>query len=191
VKWWFLALVACGGCESLLHFSRVEFVPDAAVDAPADVPVPMCPAEYAAFVHGTSQYRFAPTSTDFYTAAADCADDETAGPIMGHTHLPVLDSSDEAAFLYNSQHSWLGVTDLQMNGTWRWVTHDPSAMDASPTGSGFWAPGEPSTTVAEHCAHFDTFQTNDVNNVPCVLPEKHSYFCECDAYANDPATYGM
>ncbi len=186
---WLLSLALLAGCDAVLRLSKVQDrVPDAAVT---------CPPEYTlAYVtssNETSYYRFEPTGTDFYSAAADCADDETSGaPIFGHTHLPVLSDLGEAQLLYQTNHVWLGLTELEDMQTWRWVTHEPLPLDPSANNRMLWSDGEPSATPAdEYCAHFDGNHPDLVNNVVCDTTEHHAYYCECDAYPNDPATYGM
>lgn len=184
-------VVATAGCDDLFNLEHVTYAPgdatrDAGPDAPPDAPL-ACPADYTT-INGDAHYRLVATAVSFVEAATDCADDETAGPaITMHTHLAVLSSTAETAYLYGLGSSrWIGLTDLTANGIWKWVT-DEAALDPSAADTSLWATGEPNNPSTELCGHFDSFHTNRVNNVICG--ETHAYACECDAFPNISSRY--
>ena len=83
---------------------------------------------------------------------------------------------------------WIGLGEIGLTGTFRWITRDPGAMDPASSDTRLWAPGEPNNFATERCAHFDIGHPDLVNNIDCTSTP-HPYTCECDGYANDPTTY--
>lgn len=172
--------MALSGCDALLRLDKVEPVPDALVLT--------CPLDYTRDDTTHSYYRPVMVMEQFVAAATDCADDETFGlPVSGHTHLTVISDAMEQQRLHAiGPTTWVGITDLAVTSTWRWVTAEPS-VDPAPTDRALWSPGEPNSPGAEDCGVFDLSGSGTLNNVGCT--ELHEYVCECDAYQNVSATY--
>lgn len=156
---------------------------DAAIDAPPDAPpdAPVaCPSSYP-FGRNASRYRYASTAASWTAAAADCADD-LASPTL-HTHLVVMGSDQERSFVQALEaftDPWVGLSDRR--GTMQWVTAEnvPVPLASDPA----WATGEPSGGAGEDCVFM---KTADYSDDLCAAVR--TYFCECDAFANDPMRY--
>jgi hypothetical protein len=86
------------------------------------------------------QYRLVETPMAWHEAAAHC--DGIGG------HLVTINSQAENDFVwgqFGDYYHWLGATDEECEGEWRWVTEEP--FDYSN-----WAPGEPNNCCPPtHC----------------------------------------
>lgn len=68
------------------------------------------------------------------------------------SHLVVITSQAEQDFIlshYNNNEYWIGLTDLEKEGTFKWV-------DGTPLSYTFWKAGEPNNLITEDCAHVST-----------------------------------
>ncbi|XP_026215270.1 C-type lectin domain family 4 member M-like isoform X2 [Anabas testudineus] len=79
------------------------------------------------------------------------------------TDLVIINSREEQDFIRGwKKRTWIGLTDEQTEGTWRWV--DGTVL----TTPRFWAESEPNNEGDEDCAeikHYDS--QNSWNDVPC------------------------
>lgn len=113
---------------------------------------------------GASLYRTVTTSATWANAEADCAND-----VPGATHLVVLSSTAEVAYV-ETQLGWIGLTDRVTEGTFVNVTNE--ANDVRP-----WLPGQPDNGGGdENCAQMKT--ANGIDDDQCN--NTHRYVCECD-----------
>lgn len=139
---------------------------DASVDAAPDATV-ACPGNYAENVNG-SAYRYVSVVAQWLTAEQDCEDD-----LAGHTHLVVLDQSNELATVdaISSATFWYGSSNRINVDTWRWVT-GPTAPDLG--------------NNADRCARYSP-EYNNSNDDECAA-NSWAYVCECDHVPAMPGT---
>ncbi|XP_033939574.2 C-type lectin domain family 4 member M-like [Pseudochaenichthys georgianus] len=65
--------------------------------------------------------------------------------------LVTINSQEEQNFLNQFDKTmWLGLTDLETEGTWKWV-------DGTPMTERYWGPGEPNGRTSENCGHIKQF----------------------------------
>uniref|UniRef100_A0A3Q1IZQ1 C-type lectin domain-containing protein n=1 Tax=Anabas testudineus TaxID=64144 RepID=A0A3Q1IZQ1_ANATE len=79
------------------------------------------------------------------------------------TDLVIINSSEEQDFIRGwKKQTWIGLTDKQTEGTWRWV--DGTVL----TTPRFWAESEPNNEGDEHCAEIRNYDSqNSWNDVSC------------------------
>lgn len=114
--------------------------PDAAPDAP---PMKMCAAAYVTVpnTQNQSKYRRVQVQTAWLDAKADCESDgghlvvpETTAEAMAvHAFVDPLDSSP---------YFWAGITDPELDGTWKTVMDTPFTALV-------WGSGDPDQRVGE------------------------------------------
>ena len=185
-----VALVGLAGCT----FKTISASPDASdtpdspdssgkPDAP---PVAICPSGYSP-INGAGMYRAVESTTkSWQAAAADCNDDDdTGGPYSGFTHLVVLGNDIERIAITTgttpiSGNTWIGLSDLDTEGTYVWVTAEPTGGYPMVGMEPPWDTDDPDDAGGnEDCIRFKgSFVLEDK---PCSDTE--SYVCECDAYA--------
>lgn len=182
-------LVELTGCS----FQRVASNPDATdetdaakIDAAIDAaPVADCPAGYQP-INGIGMYRAVETPPrSWQAAAADCNDDDdTGGPYARFTHLVVLGTDAERTTITGngtpiSGNTWIGLSDLITEGTYLWVTAEPTGGYPMVGMEPPWDGDDPDNTGGnEHCIRFKNDFT--LEDKPCLDTE--SYVCECDAF---------
>ncbi|MBK9072128.1 MAG: C-type lectin domain-containing protein [Myxococcales bacterium] len=130
--------------------------PDGGDDAPPDGPVEVapadCPNDYLAVpgAPGTSKYKLRNSKETWADARTICAfeADENA---VSRTHLVTLETPaefDAIATLYDTDEHHLGLTRVNQDAQWEWVTAEIADMDLVP-----WAQGEPESY--DFCAQVD------------------------------------
>ena len=168
----------------MLFRSSAAAAPDAAtIDAAApDAGVLICPLGYAPINGSATQYRVVEVNVTWAIAAADCNDDDDlSGAANGRTHLVVVGDNAEKIALTNqfSGNTWVGLTDIAVEGTFQWVTDEPTngfpVVGQRPP----WDAGDPDGGTSENCVRFKN--SFDFEDKPCT--DTDSYVCECDRYA--------
>ncbi|XP_055780100.1 CD209 antigen-like protein E [Salvelinus fontinalis] len=88
-------------------------------------------------------------------------------------NLVIIDSREEQALIKAfNRRAWFGLTDREVEGTWRWV-------DGTPLNTSYWKKGEPNDLQGEDCALVDNTQQDPLlawNDVPCN--HTNSWICE-------------
>ena len=152
-------------------------------DAPADPVTPLvCPTGYAPIGGSRTRYRVVETSVTWAVAAADCNDDDDAlAGASGHTHLVVVGDQHEKSALTNqfSGNTWVGLSDAAVEGTFAWVTDEPTGGFPIVGQQPPWDAGDPDGGRGENCVRFKN--SFDFEDKRC--DEANSYVCECDPFA--------
>ncbi|XP_070998321.1 C-type lectin domain family 4 member M-like [Oncorhynchus clarkii lewisi] len=88
-------------------------------------------------------------------------------------NLVIINSREEQALIKAfNKRAWFGLTDKEVEGTWRWV-------DGTPLTTSYWNKGEPNDFEGEDCALVDNTLKDPVvawNDVPCN--HKNGWICE-------------
>jgi hypothetical protein len=131
-----------------------------------DGPFGLCPAGYVLNAATGSRYRVVNTAATWMAAVSDCFDDGGSG---GLTYLAVPDSSIENGVIDSlaTNDSWLGITDVGMDGFWFTVLGLPQTYFQ-------WASGQPNGGDIETCAFVANATWQDAS---CQLAKP--YVCEC------------
>ncbi|MBA3461318.1 MAG: C-type lectin domain-containing protein [Deltaproteobacteria bacterium] len=157
---------------------------DAGADAMADAPTgAQCPAGYdtiAALGNSASRYRFVSTQLAWIDAERDCEDD---GDMMQRpTHLIVLDSVAEKTAMITGllgtvaiNDQWIGLTDLDEEGEFEYVTNQAATYSATPTGN----------ADNKDCVRIKESGAEETRS--CA--ETNKFVCECDANRAAPSQF--
>jgi len=148
---------------------------------PTDAPIDLvCPGNYMQVATTGTYYRFVTAQASWLGAATDCADDDP------HTHLVVITSDQERMLAFElggSSPGWIGLSDLASEGSYRWVTAEPTSYPLP--NSAAWSNGEPSNDASQDCVTFNG--QGELKDDPCGFGRP--YLCECDGYPDDPTRY--
>ncbi|XP_039397350.1 C-type lectin domain family 4 member F-like [Mauremys reevesii] len=93
------------------------------------------------------------------------------------SHLTSVSSQAEQDFLSSDtkdQNHWIGLTDRETEGSWRWVDGTEYRADTS---RGFWAENQPDNWDQgiggrEDCVHIHSINRNLWNDANCALPSR-------------------
>uniref|UniRef100_A0A674A584 C-type lectin domain-containing protein n=1 Tax=Salmo trutta TaxID=8032 RepID=A0A674A584_SALTR len=122
-----------------------------------------CPQDWKK--SGCSCYYISPDKKTWDESRKDCQ-------ARGAT-LVIIDSREEQALIKTfNKKAWFGLTDIEVEGTWRWV-------DGTPLTTSYWNKGEPNDMQGEDCALVDNTLKDPVvawNDVPCN--HKNDWICE-------------
>ncbi|KAJ7990081.1 hypothetical protein DPEC_G00296590 [Dallia pectoralis] len=131
----------------------------------------MCPQDWR-LKFGCSCYYVSSVDKNWTASRQDCLD--------RGADLVIINSREEQAFLSAIGHrAWIGLTDRDVKGTWRWV--DGTLLNTS-----YWASGEPNdfTGVTENCIEIIGFIEDPVNTWNDEKCEIQRFgICELDKYA--------
>lgn len=108
-----------------------------------------------------------------YTEALSWLDAKARCEQLG-AHLATIESENEQLIAKNlaSQpevDTWLGASDLAVEGTYAWVTGEPFSFAA-------WEPGEPNGATDENCLHIFWLYSGKWNDSDCTV-QLH-FICE-------------
>uniref|UniRef100_A0A3Q1KFN6 C-type lectin domain-containing protein n=1 Tax=Anabas testudineus TaxID=64144 RepID=A0A3Q1KFN6_ANATE len=92
-------------------------------------------------------------------------------------HLVVIDSAEEQTFLsgFTKQQTWIGLSDLEKEGTWKW-------MDGTPLTLKYWTRNQPDNGGGdprwgeEDCVHIRTEENTLWNDLSCNNSQQ--WICE-------------
>jgi Lectin C-type domain len=183
----FAVLVELTGCRFDLPTSKPDAIAPATPDAAGDAAlVADCPAGYGP-IKGIGMYRVVEGALrSWQAAAADCKDDDdTGGSYRLFTHLVVLGNDAERTTITGvgtsiSGNTWIGLSDLAIEGTYVWITPEPTGGYPMIGMKPPWDTDDPDDAGgSEDCIRFKNDFT--LEDRPCTDAE--SYVCECDAFA--------
>ncbi|XP_012991356.2 C-type lectin domain family 4 member M-like isoform X1 [Esox lucius] len=122
-----------------------------------------CPKNWKKF--GCSCYYISSVKNTWNAGRQDC--------LNRRADLVIINSREEQAFIKALGHrSWIGLTDRDVDGTWRWV-------DGTPMTTSYWINGEPNGGKKENCGENKISNDDPVmawNDQPC---DHENYFiCE-------------
>ena len=107
-------------------------------------------------------------------------------------HLATITSQAEYDFILSFLTDdvrlyWLGATDANEEGVWKWVTGEPFSFTK-------WLPGEPNNLGNENYLILTNYYYNqwgwDDGTIDAVTPEMYSFICEWDESENGDITSG-
>ena len=159
------AIDGSGSVDASSIDARIDASPIDASPIDASPDAPTCPTSYTTVI-GSKSYRVVSTSSIWSNAVNDCADDAP-----GATHLAVPNANAENSGLVGAitSNSWIGITDIAVEGTWLDVFGDPLAYTN-------WENGQPDGNTSQNCALINTggewADEGCSNNL--------RYVCECD-----------
>lgn len=147
-----------------------------------DAVLPMCPTGYGALGTSASRYREVTATASWTAAAADCADDDDGGAFTGFTHLAVIGDDAERLALTSpaaiTGNTWVGLSDQLIEGTFRWVTAEPTGGYPQVGQQPPWDNGDPDGGDPIDCVRFKNSFTYEDK----ACGDANSYLCECDAF---------
>ena len=90
-------------------------------------------------------------------------------------HLATITSADEQTFIktFSTGRYWLGGTDEEKEGTWKWITGETWSYTN-------WASGEPNGGTSENYLAIWSTKWNDLKN---QSSEQSGFICEWDSYS--------
>uniref|UniRef100_A0A3P8RUA6 C-type lectin domain-containing protein n=1 Tax=Amphiprion percula TaxID=161767 RepID=A0A3P8RUA6_AMPPE len=117
------------------------------------LPVPTCPAGWKMF--SCTCYLLSQASDSWTNGREDCK--------RQGADLVVINSAEEQTFLsmFAKKQTWIGLNDIQTEGTWMWV-------DGTPLTLSYWDTDEPNNGGEEDCAQIRTAHNTLWDDVPCT-----------------------
>ena len=152
----------CDNCPDMANPDQKDSDADGKGDA-CELPQPPDGCEYKLF--SNSVYMFC-TATKTWLEARDFC-------YSYGMHLAIIDNMDENNFVmasFNGPRIWIGMSDMQKEGQWKWV----NGQDVEFTN---WANGQPDNYLYnEDCGTIDRNMGNKWNDMPCT--ETMVFVCE-------------
>lgn len=154
------------------------------IDARTDGMPALCPAGYAPINGSTTRYRVVTTTAPWDVAEDDCNDDDDGDTYLHSTHLVVVGNDAERLLITQgnpaplSGNSWVGLSDEETEGQFRWVTNEPTLGYPVVGQQPPWDGGDPDGAEAENCVRFKN--SFDFEDKPCT--DSLRYTCECDPF---------
>uniref|UniRef100_A0A3Q2PQ44 CD209 antigen-like protein C n=1 Tax=Fundulus heteroclitus TaxID=8078 RepID=A0A3Q2PQ44_FUNHE len=108
-------------------------------------------------------YYISPTKKSWQESRAYCQSVDA--------DLMIINSREEQVFANSFKlHMWIGLTDSETEGTWKWV-------DGSPLTTSYWGSQEPNGKTEENCGEIKSFTTErSWNDGTCSL--QLNWICE-------------
>uniref|UniRef100_A0A3P8RUF9 C-type lectin domain-containing protein n=1 Tax=Amphiprion percula TaxID=161767 RepID=A0A3P8RUF9_AMPPE len=115
--------------------------------------IPTCPAGWKMF--SCTCYLLSQASDSWTNGREDCK--------RQGADLVVINSAEEQTFLsmFAKKQTWIGLNDIQTEGTWMWV-------DGTPLTLSYWDTDEPNNGGEEDCAQIRTAHNTLWDDVPCT-----------------------
>uniref|UniRef100_A0A3Q2QQT5 C-type lectin domain-containing protein n=1 Tax=Fundulus heteroclitus TaxID=8078 RepID=A0A3Q2QQT5_FUNHE len=110
-----------------------------------------------------SAYYISPTKKSWQESRAYCHSVDA--------DLMIINSKEEQDFVNSfKMYMWIGLTDSETEGTWKWV-------DGSPLTTSYWYTNEPNGGTGENCVETKNFATEKSwNDGTCSY--QHNWICE-------------
>ncbi|XP_038637364.1 C-type lectin domain family 4 member M-like [Scyliorhinus canicula] len=141
----------------------------------ADATVIKCPRDWQDF--NNTCYRFSTESGGWHNANRSC--------VLNNATLAILSSLGQQEYVmnYDREKRWIGLTDLEELGVYRWVNGDRLV-------TGYWALGEPNNAGVERCVTKGArFHPNKWNNDVCTT--QHRWICQITRFDYAARHFGL
>uniref|UniRef100_A0AAZ1XFF6 C-type lectin domain-containing protein n=2 Tax=Oreochromis aureus TaxID=47969 RepID=A0AAZ1XFF6_OREAU len=116
-------------------------------------------------VFSNSLYQVSSEKKSWQESRQDC--------LQKGAHLMIINSQEEQNFVNQfKKNLWIGLTDSQTEGTWKWV-------DGTRTSTSYWnrRNGEPNGGTQQNCGEIDNYNAEDSwNDAPCS--NRQFWICE-------------
>uniref|UniRef100_A0A8C9ZEZ8 C-type lectin domain-containing protein n=1 Tax=Sander lucioperca TaxID=283035 RepID=A0A8C9ZEZ8_SANLU len=120
-----------------------------------------CPNERWEYFNG-SFYYISSTEKTWQQSRDDC--------LQKGADLVIINSKEEQVLVKFKKRLWIGLTDSEREGTWKWV-------DGTPLTTSYWMSGEPNDVSGEDCVEILNFDSEKSwNDRRCSLPL--NWICE-------------
>ncbi|XP_034003324.1 CD209 antigen-like protein A [Trematomus bernacchii] len=123
-----------------------------------------CPEGWRKF--GCSCYLFSTEKASWEQSRQDCRAEGA--------HLVIVDSEEEQEFITRmiKENTWIGLSDREEEGTWKWVDGSPLNLNLT-----FWSPGQPDNFDEEDCAEIWSIDHSQSWNDKACKNDQH-WICE-------------
>ncbi|XP_067437282.1 CD209 antigen-like protein E isoform X2 [Thunnus thynnus] len=122
-------------------------------------------------VHDQQRWKYFSGSFYYISSNMKTWNESRTDCLQRWADLVVVNSEEEQEFINQYRKTmWIGLTDSEREGTWKWV-------DGTPLTTSFWHSGEPNNTnKSEDCVETKFRDKNSWNDAVCG--NRNSWICE-------------